>query len=74
MRPDALRPATAKAAMNSSNKLASRLSKGDKRHRKRMAEVGAVYAITPVARSPAQVMARDDPEDDQPPPAPSGSG
>ena len=71
MRPDALRPATAKAAKNSSNKLASRLSKGEKRNRKRMAEVGAVYDITPMARSPAEVMARSDPTDDQPPPAPT---
>jgi hypothetical protein len=74
MRPDALRPATAKAASNSSNKLGSRLSKGEKRNRKRMAEVGAVYDITPLARSPAEVMARNDPADDQPPPAPTASG
>ena len=74
MRPDALRPATAKAAKNSSNKLKTRLSKGEKRNRKRMAEVGAVYDITPVARSPAQIMARNDPTDDQPPPAPTASG
>ena len=74
MRPDALRPATAKAAKNSSNKLDARLSKGEKRNRKRMAEVGAVYDLTPVARSPAQVMARSDPTDDQPPPAPRASG
>jgi hypothetical protein len=59
MRPDALRPATAKAAQESSPKLGSRLSKGEKRNRKRMAEVGAVYDITPVARSPAEVMARN---------------
>ena len=74
MRPDALRPATAKAAKNSSNKLASRLSKGEKANRKRMAEVGAVYDITPVARSPAQIMARTDTQDDPPPPAPTAAG
>ena len=75
MRPDALRPATAKAAQNSSNKLEGRLSKGEKRNRKRMAEVGAVYDITPLARSPAQIMARHDPEeDDEPPPAPKAAG
>jgi hypothetical protein len=42
MRPDALRPATAKAAKNSSTKLTSRLSKGEKRNRKRMAEVAGL--------------------------------
>ena len=33
-------------------KLGSRLPKGEKRGRKRMAEIGAVYDITPAARSP----------------------
>jgi hypothetical protein len=54
MRPDALRPATAKAA--ASNKLAAHLSKGERRYRKRMAEVGAVYEVTPVARRPEDIM------------------
>jgi hypothetical protein len=44
MRPDALRPATAKAA--ASKKLATRLSKGERPYRKRRAEVGAVYDPT----------------------------
>ncbi|EQD30517.1 hypothetical protein B1B_18363, partial [mine drainage metagenome] len=35
----------------------TRLSKGEKRNRKRMAEVGAVYDVTPVPRSPHDVMA-----------------
>ena len=47
MRPQALRPATAKAA--TSRKLATRLSKGEQRHRKRLAEVGGVDDCT---RSP----------------------
>jgi hypothetical protein len=51
MRPEGLRPATAKAAAASTNKLAARLSKGEKRNRKRLAEVGAVYDLAPVARS-----------------------
>ncbi|MGI8653073.1 MAG: hypothetical protein ACR2I7_09790 [Geodermatophilaceae bacterium] len=42
MRPDALRPATAKAAAAATHKLQCRLSKGEKRNRKRLAEVGAV--------------------------------
>src|SRR5260370_1332595 len=37
MRPDALRPATAKAAASARNKLATRLSPGEKNGRKRMA-------------------------------------
>jgi len=57
MRPDALRPATAKAAAAATNKLECRLSKGEKRNRKRLAEVGAVYDLTPVARTPADVLA-----------------
>jgi hypothetical protein len=51
MRPDALRPGTAKAAAQATGKLQTRLSKGEKRNRKRMAEVGAVYDLTPVTRT-----------------------
>ena len=68
MRPDALRPATAKAAAEVPNKLACRLSKGEKRNRKRLAEVGAVYDLAPVPRSPADVLASK--KGDSPPPAP----
>ncbi|MFZ2058293.1 MAG: hypothetical protein WAV54_12875 [Acidimicrobiales bacterium] len=50
------------------NKLECRLSKGEKRNRKRLAEVGAVYELTPVVRSPADVLASKRGED--PPPAP----
>lgn len=56
MRPDSLRPATEKAAATASAKLDRRLSKGEKRYRKRLAEVGAVYDITPVPRSPTDIM------------------
>ncbi len=56
MRPDALRPATARAAATATPKLATRLSKGEKRGRKRMAEVGAVYDLTPVPRGPTDVF------------------
>jgi hypothetical protein len=71
MRPDALRAATAKAAAQASSKLTTRLSKGEKRNRKRMAEVGAVYDATPVVRSPADIMARDT---DEAVPAPVATG
>ncbi|MGH9304931.1 MAG: ISKra4 family transposase, partial [Acidimicrobiales bacterium] len=66
MRPDSLREATRKAAASAKNKLATRLSRGEKRNRKRMAEVGAVYDVTPVPRSPSDVMASKAGED--PPP------
>jgi hypothetical protein len=69
MRPDSLRPATAKAAAAASTKLATRLSKGEKRNRKRLAEVGAVYDLQPVPREATDVLAgkRGEPS---PPPAP----
>ena len=56
MRPDALRAATAQAAAQSTNKLTTRLSKGEKRNRKRMAEVGGVYDARPVPRTPYDIM------------------
>jgi predicted nucleic acid-binding protein len=60
MRPGALRPATAKAAKSSTTKLKTRLSKGEKRNRKRIAEVGAVYDLTPVPRAASDVMPETD--------------
>jgi hypothetical protein len=57
MRADALRAATAKAARRASPKLKTRLSKGEKPNRKRIAEVGAVYEVTPAPRTPEDVLA-----------------
>ena len=57
MRPDALRPATAKAAATATTKLRTRLSKGEKRNRKRLAEIGAVYHAAPVPRTAADILA-----------------
>lgn len=68
MRPDALREATAKAAAAATNKLECRLSKGEKRNRKRLAEVGAVYDLTPVVRAPADILGSK--SGAAPPPAP----
>jgi hypothetical protein len=68
MRPDSLRPATKKAAAAATTKLETRLSKGEKRNRKRIAEVGAVYDITPVPRKPDDILASN--HGDDPPPAP----
>ena len=55
MLPGDLREPTRKAAQNSSNKLAKRLSKGEKKNRKRMATVAAVYTAAPYERTPEQV-------------------
>jgi len=56
MLPDALRPATAKAAASAQNKLATRLSPGEKSGRKRMAELACVYDASPVPRTPGDVI------------------
>lgn len=69
MRPDSLRPATAAKAAAATTKLETRLSKGEKRNRKRLAEVGAVYDLTPQPRTPTDIMNSQD--DDQPLPAPT---
>jgi hypothetical protein len=67
MRPDALRAATAHAARRASPKLKTRVSRGEKRGRKRIAEVGAVYEIAPVPRTPADVLATAQEKTTQPP-------
>ena len=69
MRPGARRPATEAAAARSTSKLKTRLSKGEKRNRKRMAEVGAVYTVVPVPRVATDVLASGD--DDVPKAAPT---
>ena len=56
MRPEALRPATAKAAAAAENKLATRLSPGEKHGRKRMAELACVYDAAPVPRTPEEII------------------
>ena len=72
MRPDALRPATAKAAADATPKLAGRLSKGEKRNRKRMATVGAVYHAAGAPRTPGDILARPDDQPRTPGPVTSG--
>ncbi|MGB8379902.1 MAG: ISKra4 family transposase [Dermatophilaceae bacterium] len=70
MRPDSLRPATAAKARAATHKLSTRLSKGEKRNRKRIAEVGAVYDLTPLPRSSTDILG--DPDTDvASPPAPA---
>jgi hypothetical protein len=56
MLPDALRPATAKAAAAAQGKLATRLSPGEKNGRKRMAELACVYDAAPVPRTPEEII------------------
>jgi hypothetical protein len=51
---EALRPSTAKA--RTSQKLASRLSAGEKRTRKRMAEVVSVFDCVPAARTAEDIL------------------
>ena len=60
MRPASLRPATAAKARAVTGKLSTRLSKGEKRNRKRLAEVGAVYDLTPAPRSAADIIGGTD--------------
>ncbi|NNN14129.1 MAG: hypothetical protein HKL81_10340 [Acidimicrobiaceae bacterium] len=71
MRPDALRKATATAAAKTTCKLETRLSKGEKRNRKRMAEVGAVYDATPVTRTSADILPATDTKDSKTTPGPT---
>lgn len=55
MLPRDLREPTRKAAQGASNKLAKRLAKGEKKNRKRMATVAAVYSVAPYVRTPNQI-------------------
>jgi hypothetical protein len=74
MRPDALRPATKKAAAASTHKLKTRLSRGEKKDRKRMAELAVVYDCAPVPRTPADILARPEGAPKAPALVPSASG
>lgn len=52
-----LREATRQAAERKSAKMSKRLSKGEKRYRKRMAQVASVYTIERVERQPEDIVA-----------------
>jgi hypothetical protein len=56
MRPGELRPAAARKAAQSVPKQDGRLSQGEVRTRRRMAEAGAVYVITPAPRTTADIL------------------
>jgi hypothetical protein len=75
MRPGSLRPRARQNAARNRAKLATRLTRGEVRHHKRMAEVGAVYDITPAPRDPASIIARPGAGPPQPAaPAPAARG
>lgn len=57
MRPEALRPATAKAAARHARTFRTRLAAGEKPARKRMATLAAVYDAVPAPRRPHDVIA-----------------
>jgi hypothetical protein len=56
MRRADLRAATRQAAETRTPKLTKRLSKGEKRHQKRMSTVAAVYTIAPFQRTTADIV------------------
>ena len=68
MRPEGLREATRRESEKSQQKLATRLSKGEKGRRKRMAEVGSVYDCSPVPRQPEDILRRTGDEEAKPAP------
>jgi hypothetical protein len=71
MRPDSLREETRRRACSEAHKLQARLSKGEKRDRKRIAELAVVYDCEPVPRSAADVLA---PKGQDKAPAPVAKG
>ena len=75
MRPADLRPATHAAAARRQRKLTTRLTKGEKRHAKRIAQVAAVYTIAPFVRTAEDLIRELRPEKAPPPrnrPRPEG--
>lgn len=56
MRREDLREETKRRAAATKNKLETRLSGGEKRNRKRMAQVAAVYSVAPWARTPEDIL------------------
>jgi hypothetical protein len=56
MRHEDLRPATRAAAEATPRRMHTRLAPGEKRNRKRMATVAAIYTLAPWPRTPADVL------------------
>lgn len=57
MRPEALLPAVRRAAARPEHKMRKRLSKGEKKDRKRMSTVAAVYTVEPYVRTAEDILA-----------------
>ena len=70
MRHDSLREQTKKAAEREDHKLKTRLSKGEKANRKRMATVATVYDVERHMRTAEEVMRSDKEQDDTKPKPP----
>jgi hypothetical protein len=70
MIPDALREDTKKKAASTVHKLETRLSKGEKPNRKRMAQVAVIYDVKPFVRRIEDIvlLTRRVPDDKRPPP------
>jgi hypothetical protein len=71
MRPGELRPRAARQAARAMAKQDGRLSQGEVRTRRRMAETGAVFTITPVPRTAGDIL---DPGPGPRPPGPRAAG
>jgi len=70
MLPRDLRETTRKAAQQASPKLDKRLTKGEKRHRKRMATVATVYTVAPHPRTAEDIVRSMAPHHEPQPPRP----
>jgi hypothetical protein len=70
MRHEALREETRERAERSAPKLAARLSPGEKRNRKRMAEVATVYELEPQPRSVNDILPQSEDKSRSPRPRP----
>lgn len=68
MRPEGLREATRRESGRSQQKLATRLSKGEKGNRKRIAEVGSVYDCPPVPRQAEDILRASGDQEGKPAP------
>ncbi|MGH8634551.1 MAG: ISKra4 family transposase [Burkholderiales bacterium] len=64
MRPEDLREATRKAAAKRTHKMSKRLSRGEKRDCKRMAQVAAVFTIAAFMRKPEDIVTDGEPARD----------
>jgi hypothetical protein len=65
MRPSGLREQTQKAAEEEKHKLDKRMSRGEKRNRKRMAQVASVYTVEPNIRTAEDVVGGLKPADSE---------